>query len=232
MTDTAQPVASEYRVVALSDLRPHPRNYQKHPDDQREHIRRSLLDFGQYKNVVAARDLTILAGHGVIEGMTSLGWTHADVRVLDLDPDSPLALRLVAGDNEISNLADVDDRALTELLREISADPLVGLLGSGFDHLQLAALAMTTRPASELRDLAAAGEWLGLPGFKATDKEPLLVVKFQSDEDRDRFLAEIVPGQQIIKKSAGGAWTTYWPSRGMNDLAAIRFEPGGSDAAE
>jgi hypothetical protein len=175
MPDTAQ-IGSERRTVALTDLRPHPPNYQKHPPDQEE--------------------------------IAALGWETVDVKVLDLDADSPLALRLVAGDNEISNLADVNDRALTELLREVAGDPLAGLLGSGFDALQLAALAMTTRPASELRDLAAAGEWLGFPSFEATPKEPVLTIKFLSVEDQARFLAEVLPGATITKR-VNDALTTY-----------------------
>jgi hypothetical protein len=227
MPDTAQ---LDHRRVALSALRPHPRNYQAHPPDQIAHIKQSLIDFGQYRAIVVARDLTILAGHGVVEAEIELGWDVTDVVVIDLDPDSPLALRLLAGDNEISNLADVNDRALTELLREVAGDPLAGLLGSGFDELQLAALAMTSRPQSELRDLAAAGEWLGLPDFTATPKEPILVIKFLSVEDQARFLEEILPGHHIVKK-VGDAWTTYWPNRRMNDLAAVKFEPEPSDAA-
>ncbi len=222
MTDTAQPVASEDRVIALRDLRPHPRNYQNHPEDQREHIRRSLLDFGQYKNVVAARDFTLLAGHGVIEGMTDLGWTHADVKVLDLDPDSPLALRLVAGDNEISNLADVDDRALTDLLREISGDPLAGLLGSGFDELQLSALVMTTRPADELARLSASGEWVGMPGFEAAPKNPQVNVQFETEEDRAAFLKLIGVTTTMSRNSVISTW---WPERGgVDDLSSVRFQ--------
>lgn len=223
MEDTA---LDHRRRVALTDLRPHPRNYQKHPPDQIEHIKKSLLDFGQYKNVVVARDLTILAGHGVTEAMVELGWDEAEVRVLDLDPDSPLALRLVAGDNEIGNLADVNDRALTELLREVAGDPLVGLLGSGFDEMQLAALAMITRPESEMRSLSAAAEWVGLPPIEEKPPEAQLTVKFLSKADLDRFLREVMPeGTQPFFRGGNPLMqTAYWPPRGMNDLRAIAFD--------
>lgn len=45
-------------------LKPHPRNYRGHPDDQLAHIERSIRDNGVYRNVLVARDYTILAGHG------------------------------------------------------------------------------------------------------------------------------------------------------------------------
>src|SRR5262245_29411635 len=86
-------------IVPLADLRPHPRNYQDHPDDQLAHLRSSLQTHGWYKNVVVADDNTILAGHGIIKAALQLGVTHAPVRRLPLTPDHPDALKLVVGDN-------------------------------------------------------------------------------------------------------------------------------------
>jgi hypothetical protein len=88
---------------------------------------------------------------------------------------------------------------------------------------------MTTRPASELRDLAAAGEWLGFPSFEATPKEPVLTIKFLSVEDQARFLAEVLPGATITKR-VNDALTTYWPNRPPNDLSSVKFETGSVDA--
>lgn len=54
-------------LVALSKLKPHPRNYRKHPADQLAHIKASIKQHGFYRNVVVAKDDTILAGHGVVQ---------------------------------------------------------------------------------------------------------------------------------------------------------------------
>ena len=43
-------------VVDAATLKPHPRNYKAHPDDQLEHIGALLREHGFFKNVVAARE--------------------------------------------------------------------------------------------------------------------------------------------------------------------------------
>ena len=72
------------RQVAISGLRPHPRNYREHPEDQLEHIKASIVENGFYRNVVAARDGTILAGHGVVLAATAMGLRKVPVIRLDL----------------------------------------------------------------------------------------------------------------------------------------------------
>jgi hypothetical protein len=210
-------------LAAVDALTPHPRNYRAHPDDQLDHIARSIELHGFYRNVVVARDDTILAGHGVVLAARRLGRDTIPVYRLDVEPDSTAAMQVLAGDNEMGNLADIDDRALSELLRELAQDDLANLLGTGFDELSLAALAMVTRPASELADLDEAGEWLGLPGFERPDDTPTLLVKFDSDDDRARFLAEIGYGADRVSR-IGGGHTIWWPDRPLNDLTSLRFQ--------
>ena len=42
-------------IVAVADLRPHPRNYRTHPIDQVEHLVASLDKHGMYRSVVFVR---------------------------------------------------------------------------------------------------------------------------------------------------------------------------------
>lgn len=209
--------------VPLDSLRPHPRNYRTHPDDQLAHIIRSIELHGQYRNIVIARDHTILAGHGVALAAGRLGLTDVAVIRLDIDPEDTAALQVLAGDNEISNLAEVDDRVLTELLRELAAVDVDNLLSTGFDSQQLAALAFVTRDRNELNDFDEAAEWLGLPAFAGGDPTPQLIIKFLDTADRDRFLAEVLPDHPMIRKQSE-AWSTYWPWRPRNDAKALRFD--------
>src|SRR5437764_115147 len=130
----------ETESVAVSSLRPHPRNYREHPDDQIEHLAASLKEHGFYRNVVIAQDGTILAGHGVIEAAKRLGLETARVVRLPIEADSPAALKVLTGDNEIEHLAEQDDRLLSELLREIAQDDPLALLGTGYDEAMLANL--------------------------------------------------------------------------------------------
>ena len=127
--------------VALADVRPHPRNYQTHPDEEIQHLMQSLTMHGVYRNVVIARDGTLLAGHGVVEAARRLGYTSLTMKRLALDPHEPRALQILVGDNEIARLAIKHEDALAALLQELSQDDPLALLGTGFDEEALAALA-------------------------------------------------------------------------------------------
>jgi ParB-like chromosome segregation protein Spo0J len=132
-----EPLALE--EVALADLKPHPQNYREHPADQLEHLEASLLTFGVYKNIVIARDNTILAGHGLVESAKKLGMPSLPVRRMDLDPQDEESIRLLVGDNETARLALMQETQLAALLQGL-ADTPGGLLGTGFDAESLAAL--------------------------------------------------------------------------------------------
>lgn len=228
-TAPEEPRVHEKEVVEISRLRPHPRNYKRHPDDQLEHIAASLRTYGYYKDVVVARDYTILAGHGVIQAAREkLRATRAPVTRLDLAPEHPLALKLVALDNEVGRFGESDDRALSELLREIRSAEGVGLLGTGYDDSMLAALVMVTRPASEIRDVNAAAEWVGMPEYDAGEPQIKLVVSFRTEADRDKFVGE---AKLKIDKVAGLTWSTRWPFTEREDVAGVKFEAAESAGA-
>ena len=126
-------------MLALDSLKEHPRNYREHPADQLDHIVASIEANGVYRNIVVANDKTILAGHGVAKAARRMGMTEIAAEILDVSPDSPEALKVLASDNEVSHLGVVDDRRLTEILKEVRESP-VGLVGTGFDDKMLSAL--------------------------------------------------------------------------------------------
>ena len=207
-------------LTPIDALKPHERNYKEHPDDQVEHIAASLQAHGFYKNIVVARDGTILAGHGVVQAARRLGLTEVPVVRLDLGPDDPRALKILAGDNEIARLSEIDDRRLSEMLREINeAD---SLLGTGYDEMMLANLITVTRPADEVQDFDAAREWVGMPEFESA-KQPLqIIVSFRSEEDRDRFIEMFELGK--LKKNTGAlTLSTWWPHKEIEDPASVKF---------
>lgn len=209
-------------LVPIGHLKPHPRNYRHHPPDQVEHIAASIEENGFYRNIVAAQDQTILAGHGTVLGAGHLGMTEVPVVILDIEPDSPQALKILAADNELARFAEVDDRVLTDLLREVSESSPSQLRGTGYDDMMLANLLMVTRPTSEIRDLGAAAEWVGMPEFDPVNAPVRLVISFTSVEDRQRFVDEHDLG--LIKGGTTQAWSTQWPFNGRQDLASVRFE--------
>jgi len=152
MPHTLDPV----EPVPLADLRPHPGNYRTHPPEQIAHLAASLSAHGVYRNVVAARDGTLLAGHGVVEAARSLGIDAIPVRRLDLDPSDPRALAILAGDNTVARLAADDDAALAALLDGIRAEDRARLLGTGYEEAAvdelLARLAADAGPTPGLTD--------------------------------------------------------------------------------
>jgi hypothetical protein len=213
--------------VPLTELREHPRNYQRHPDDQLAQIEASIRQHGFYRNVIIAREGTILAGHGVVETLRRMGERDVPVRRLEVEPDSPEALKVLVSDNEINNLAEVDDRALTELLRTIQEDDPLGLLGSGFTEEQLAALALASRTRAELADYSVAAEWVGLPAFDPEGRPPQVVVSFLDEADRERFMELI--GAPRTTTRLGNTWSIHWPQREVEDLSSLKFqEPAGA----
>lgn len=205
--------------VELGTLRAHPRNYREHPADQLAHIRASLREHGQYRNVVIAREGTILAGHGVVQGMLAEGWSHGSVIRLPIDPDSVQALKVLTGDNEMSKLAEVDDATFLALLTEVQS--MDNLLGTGYDEMMLSNLQYVTSPPMPEQD--AEQEWAeaGMPEHDA-GKEPFkLVVSFRSEDDRARFTAASGLAPRQYNKRV---WVTWWPPADQQDLVSLKLE--------
>jgi len=205
-------------IVAIESLRPHPRNYREHPEDQIAHLVESLKTFGIYRNVVVARDGTILAGHGVVKAAKQAKLARIPVIRLNVSPEDPAALKLLVGDNEVEHLGDRDDRLLSELLKEIQKDGPGGLLGTGFDEKMLAAFLMVTRPQSEIADFDAAAAWAGMPEYNAGEQRfSYLVVSFRNEAGVRDFCKKL--GFKDAPKRA-----TWWPPEPRNDLKSVRFE--------
>lgn len=213
-------------IVALADLRPHPRNYREHSEDQLAHLVDSLKNNGVYRNVVVARDNTILAGHGVVLAARKLKRTDIPVIRLNVSANDPRALKVLAGDNEVASLALQDDRALSDMLKEINEGD--GLLGTGYDERMLAALVFVTRPSSEIRDFDAAAEWVGMPEFAKGEKAVQLLISFETLKSRKAFVTK--HGLKAIhrgsaKDSEVRVWSAWWPPRKkMDDSKSVLFE--------
>ena len=208
-------------TIAIDELKNHPRNYREHPDDQLEHIIESIKANGFYRNIVITQDNTILAGHGVVKAARKMEITEVPVRRLNITPESLQALKVLAGDNEIANLGEIDDRELSELLKEVNELDISGLLGTGYDEMMLANLVMVTRPASEIQDFDAAAHWAGMPEYDSEDDSRVkIVIGFINETDREEFVSSI---NLRIDKKQKGVWTTRWPFTERNDTASLRF---------
>lgn len=215
----------EPQLEPIANLRRHPRNYRNHPADQLDHLMESMREHGFYRNVVATADGTILAGHGVVEAAKKLGMSEVRVIKIDISPDSPQALKILTGDNQIAQLAEIDDRALTDILRELS--DVDSLLGTGYDDQMLAALIYTTRPATEIADADEAARVAGMTEHSMGEKKRTVIVQFLNREDRLAFLqmCECNPDDGNDRPSL----SIWWPNRELVDLQNVLVTENDND---
>lgn len=199
-------------------LKPHPRNYRDHPQDQIDHLIQSIKENGFYRNVVVANDNTILAGHGVVKAAKTMGLKSVPVIRLPIAPDHPKALKVLAGDNGIGHLAEQDDRQLTELLKEIKQIDVDGLMGTGFDDKMLANLVYVTRPKSEINSFDEASHWVGMPDFENAPRAMQVMVNFKTPEDRAAF-AQLC-GYEFTDQTK----SVWFPDRDHLDVGSVIFE--------
>ena len=136
--DQAQPEIT-HRTIRLSDYKPHPRNYNRHPARQIERIAASLIQFGQPRSIVVWRGY-FLAGHGVAEAARSLGWETLHANVLPDDYPEHKALAYLAADNELARMGDPDQAALAAILEESAAIDADLLQAIGYDDRELGEL--------------------------------------------------------------------------------------------
>ena len=209
----------ETEMVSVEELRPHPRNYRKHPEDQIEHLVDSIKQNGFYRYVVIARDGTILAGHGVVEACIRLNTSEIPVIRLNRGPDDPQSLKVLTGDNEIGHLGEIDDRILSEILKDINDSAVDGLLGTGYDESMLANLVYVSRDADEIKDFDEAAEWVGMPDFEPEPEPIKVIVSFRNNEDKATFAQKLDLPTLSDKKTI----SVWFPLRENEDVSSVHI---------
>lgn len=208
--------ADKYQQIDITTLIPHPRNYKKHPEDQIKHLCESIKENGIFRPIVLAEDNTILAGHGVVLACKKLDIKQVPTIKLNIKSDSKQALKVLTADNEVSHLAIGDDRALSEILKELLNDE-VGLLGTGYDEMMLSNLLYVTRPASEIKTMDEAEEWTGLPSYEKSVLPMKITVSFENEEDRREFATKLsIPLTNKTK-------STWYPYKAPDDMRNVEF---------
>ena len=148
-----------------------------------------------------------------------MGLKEIPVVRLEMDPNHPQALKLLMGDNEIEHLGEVDDRLLTELLKEVQDKAEEGLLGTGYDEAMPANLLFVTRPASEIPSKEDAALWVGVPEFYPAVKPLNIIVSFDNKEDRAQFL-ELIGMKNATDKTK----SVWYPMKDRQDLSSLKFD--------
>lgn len=136
--------------VDIDSLQPYHRNPRR---GNVAKIAESLKVRGQYRPIVVNKgtqtgiENEILAGNHTWQAAKSLGWSHIQIVIVDVDSDQ--AAQIVVADNKLSDIGEYDMKALAEVLEGLEAPTL----GTGFDEDEVAEIIAAAQPApTELSD--------------------------------------------------------------------------------
>jgi hypothetical protein len=106
-------------LVSVNRLKPHPKNRNKHPDDQIERLAKILKYQGiRAPIVVSKRSNKIVKGHGTLMAIKANQWDTAPVVYQDFEDDDQEWL-FVQSDNAIASWAELDIKGINADLSEL-----------------------------------------------------------------------------------------------------------------
>lgn len=119
----------EIKQVSIDELKPHPKNMNKHPKDQIDRLS-EIIRYQGFRNPVVVSTLSgfVVHGHGRIEAAKKLGMKMVPVSFQDFDDETQEYASLVS-DNAISEWSDLDLAMINSDLPDLGPDFDVDLLG-------------------------------------------------------------------------------------------------------
>jgi ParB-like chromosome segregation protein Spo0J len=127
----------ELLMMKIADIKPHPKNPRKHPEDMLIKLEASIREFGFTNPVLISSDNMILAGHARCKAAARMG--IQEVPAVRLALEGAKADAYVIVDNKLNELAQWDTELLMDLIKDID--------NSGFD------VSLTGFDAAEIDDL-------------------------------------------------------------------------------
>lgn len=117
------------QIVDVDTLIPNPKNPNKHPAKQIAQLAKIIKHQGQrLPIVVSKRSGFIVAGHGRLEAIKSLGWAQCAVDEQEFATEADEYAHMIA-DNKIAELAEHDDALMIQQLTDMKFDLDLDLLG-------------------------------------------------------------------------------------------------------
>lgn len=117
------------QVVELHKLVPHPKNPNKHPEDQIKRLAKIIDYQGQrVPIVVSKRSGFITKGHGRLEALKMLGWEKAAVDYQDYDDEAQEYADIVA-DNAIASWAELQYSQINTDILDLGPELDIEMLG-------------------------------------------------------------------------------------------------------
>ena len=119
----------QIETISTSDITPYEKNAKSHPKKQIDLLAENITRFGFTTPCLVDKDNNLIAGHGRLDAVKTLGWTDVPcVRMENLTEDEVKALRLA--DNKLAEMSEWDMTLVTDELKELD-DDLLDL--TGFD---------------------------------------------------------------------------------------------------
>lgn len=214
------PVRCAYDEVAdVVNLVPHPRNPNKHPDEQIALLAKVIRHQGwRSPIVVSARSGFIVAGHGRLEAAKLLGVQSVPVDRQEFANEADEMAHLLA-DNRIAELADMDAALVADLLAELRDGgmdlELGGFTDDEFSDLaeRLAAAtdgATDAEPQIDRADELNA-EWQVAPGdLWQIGRHRLLCGDSTKPDNVERLLAGKAPRLMVTDPPYGVEYDAEW----------------------
>lgn len=110
------------KIVAIEELKPNPKNNNKHPKDQIERLAKIIEKQGQRAPIVVSNlSGYIVKGHGRLEAIKLLGWKNAAVDFQDYGSEDEEYADMTA-DNQIALWAEFDDESFAKELPNLNID--------------------------------------------------------------------------------------------------------------
>lgn len=132
------------QMVKIGDLKPHPKNPNKHPKKQLELMGKAILENG-WRVPVTVSKLTglIVRGEGRYLTAQLMGWTHVPVDFQDYQSEDHELADLIA-DNKLPALAEMDTKAEVDVLALLD-NGNIDLEITGFSNRELENIFNETR---------------------------------------------------------------------------------------
>lgn len=125
------------RMVKTGELKPNPRNPNRHPQNQIELLAKIINKQGWRAPItVSTRSGFVVRGHGRLQAAMMLGWKRCPVDFQNYDNDSSEKADMVA-DNRLSELSSMNIYDLQDLLKEVKSEDfdidLTGFIGKDLE---------------------------------------------------------------------------------------------------
>lgn len=106
-------------MVKPEKLKPHPRNANKHPDDQIERLGKIIQEHGWRHPIVVSEDSEfIVAGHGRLQAALKMKWDKVPVQYQKFESEEQ-EFQVLTADNAIARWAEIDLSLVHESLKDV-----------------------------------------------------------------------------------------------------------------